>query len=111
MAFNTLIGPVKHGPCLQVTFKGPEGVFYLVEMFIMIQDQGRINIPHVGSNGEKTIIFFIPLYFLLIKLIVFLAVIFKEVMGGFLFFSYASVPLCRGAPGVPCGPSGHGWLT
>jgi hypothetical protein len=50
MAFDSLIGPVKHGSGLQIAFKSSESVFYLIKVFIMIQDHCRINIPNIGCN-------------------------------------------------------------
>src|ERR1700748_1163429 len=85
MPFYSLVCPVKHRPGFQKAFKGPEGMFYLVKMFVMIEDDRCVHILHISCNSKKSIILFVLFNFLLIDLVIFLFIIFEEVMRCFLF--------------------------
>ena len=85
MSFYPLVGPVKHRPGFQKAFKSTEGMFDLVEMFVMIENDCRVQVLHIGCNCKKPIILLVLFNFLLIDLVIFLLIVFEEVMRCFLF--------------------------
>lgn len=85
MSLYALVCPVEHGPGFQKAFKGAKSVFYLVEVFVMIEYDTGVHISDIGCNCKESIILLMPFNLLLVEQLFLLLVIFKKVMRCFLF--------------------------
>ncbi|PWK70873.1 hypothetical protein LX99_04581 [Mucilaginibacter oryzae] len=53
-------------------------MFYLIQVFVMIEDDIRIQISHISCDGKEAVVLLVPVDLLLIKRVFLLLVILRK---------------------------------